>query len=142
MKTSKRNNFRLSDLKIAFLLVTAFMFCTSNLFSQIIPSKKGTDTIKISQTLLFNKMRFDTVSIDIKEAILKEMEEYAISSGTIFLSGTGFYQPLMLNVSGKFGLSSPYHNQIVAGTRLTLDKCVLKSKTGKTMMLTKSFFFR
>lgn len=140
---SKLNSQRIFYLKaLVFFFFLASVFFTTNLFSQVKSPKIATDSLKKTSSLLFNHIRFDTVSIDVKPELLKEMGEYTISGGTLFLSGAGFYAPKVFAINGVFELFEREYNQIIVGTRFTLDKCVLKTKEGKTIILTKSFFFK
>ncbi len=122
-------------LKKLFLLSIVFILIGSTeSFSQV---KSGTisDTIKSDFSYNILEKTFskgDFIPIKNKADFIKELEKVNFINGSVYFAGTGFPNVTVHSIGPKgFSSLSSSLDLCCAGTQITFDNCIIKSKDGK-----------
>ena len=88
-------------------------------------------------------IRFDTISVASKQALLEQMSKFEVISGWIFFTGTNFPSTVSVLFSGSgSGILRGNLDKLVAGSRVTFEKFTIKKPDGTTFVMNKHLVFR
>ncbi|MEO5967808.1 MAG: hypothetical protein ABIP69_06080 [Ferruginibacter sp.] len=121
-------------LKKLFLFSVVFILISSSeAFSQVkVETTSDTTKTDFSYNILEKTFsKGDFIPIKNKAELIKELDKVDFINGTVYFAGAGFPNVISRSIGPNgFGFLSSSLDLCLAGTQITFDNCIIKSKDG------------